>query len=108
MQEEIRQRLGISYAELEEFCRRWNILELSLFGSALRDDFRPDSDIDLLVKYGPAPGRGLADHARMERELTELFGRKVDILSRRGVEASRNWLIRRTILETAEAIYESE
>ena len=107
MREEIRARLGISDGELEEFCQRWRIAELSLFGSALRDDFRPDSDIDLLVKYGPAHKRRLVDHARMEQELTELLGRKVDLVSRLGVEHSRNWLLRRIILESAEPIYES-
>lgn len=107
MREEIRARLGISNAELEDFCRRWKIIELSLFGSALRDDFGPDSDIDLLVRYGPAPNRSLLDHVAMERELTGLLGRKVDLVSKRGVESSPNWIIRRSILDSAELVYES-
>ena len=88
MREEIRQRLGISETELAGFCQRWQITELSLFGSILRDDFGPDSDIDLLVRYGSAPGRGLADHVRIEEELTELMGRQLDLVSRLGVEHS--------------------
>ena len=107
MREEIRARLGISDAQLEDFCQRWKITELSLFGSALRDDFRPESDIDLLVRYGPAPNRSLVDHVAMERELAELLGRKVDLVSKRGVENSRNWIIRRNILNSAELVYES-
>ena len=106
MREEIHARMGISNAELEDFCRRWNIIELSLFGSALQDDFGPDSDIDLLVRYGPAPNRSLLDHIAMERELTELLGRKVDLVSKRGVESSPNWVIRRSILDSAKLVYE--
>ena len=106
MQDELRDRLGVSEAQIAEFCQRWQLTELSVFGSVLRDDFRPDSDIDLLVKYGPAHKRRLVDHARMEEELTELLGRKVDLVSRLGVEHSRNWLLRRIILESAEPIYE--
>ena len=107
MREEIRARLGISDAQLADFCQRWKITELSLFGSALRDDFGPDSDVDLLVRYGPAPNRSLVDHVAMARELTELIGRKVDLVSKRGVENSRNWIIRRNILNSAELVYES-
>ena len=107
MRDEIRARLSISDAGLEDFCRRWKITELSLFGSALRDDFGPDSDIDLLVRYGPAPNRSLMDHIAMEQELTELLGRKVDLVSKRGVENSQNWIIRRSILDSAELVYES-
>ena len=107
MREELRERLGISDAQLSDFCQRWKITELSLFGSALRDDFGPDSDVDLLVRYGPAPNRSLIDHVAMERELAELLGRKVDLVSKRGVENSRNWIIRRHILNSAELVYES-
>ena len=107
MRKEISQKLGITDAELEDFCLRWNILELSLFGSALRDDFRPDSDVDLLVRYGAAAKRSLIDHIRAEDELTELLGRKVDLSTRTGVESSKNWIIRERILGSAEVIYES-
>ena len=74
MRKEIRARLEISDEELADFCRRRNILELSLFGSILRDDFGPDSDIDLLVKYGPAPRRSLVDHIKIENEPVRPFG----------------------------------
>ncbi len=107
MREEIRQRLGISDSDLEDFCRRWNILELAIFGSALRDDFTPDSDIDLMAQYGPADKRSLMDHIKAEEELTDLLGRKVDLSTKKGVESSKNWIIRRRILDSAEVIYES-
>lgn len=107
MREELRARLGISDAQLADFCQRWNITELSLFGSALRDDFGPDSDVDLLVRFSANARWSLLDHARIERELAELLGRKVDLVSKRGVENSRNWIIRRNILNSAELVYES-
>lgn len=90
---------------LEEFCHRWKIVELSLFGSALGDDFRPDSDLDLLVSFAPDAGWSLFDHARMERELTDMLGCEVDLVSRTAVEASPNWIRRQEILSTARALY---
>jgi predicted nucleotidyltransferase len=90
---------------IEEFCRRWKIVELSLFGSALRADFRPDSDVDLLVRFAPDADWSLLDHARMERELSEILGREVDLVSRTAVEASPNWIRRQEILKTARPLY---
>ena len=90
---------------LEDFCRRWKITELALFGSALRDDFRADSDIDLLTRFAPDAEWSLLDHAKMERELTEMLGREVDLVSRAAIEASPNWIRRREILSTAKALY---
>jgi len=88
---------------LEEFCHRWKVTELSLFGS-LRDDFRADSDIDLLACFAPDAEWSLLDHARMEEELKEMLGREVDLVSRTAVEASPNWIRRREILNTGEEI----
>lgn len=80
-------------------------MELSLFGSALRDDFRSDSDIDLLVRFAADAEWSLLDQARMERELEDLLGRKVDLVSRAGIERSANWVRRQEILETSRPIY---
>lgn len=107
MREGIRSRLGISEAELAAFCQRWQIAELSLFGSALRADFRDDSDIDLLATFAPDARWSLIDHGAMEQELAELLGREVDLLTRRSVERSDNWIRRRNILESAAVVYES-
>ena len=107
MREAIRSRLGISDTELAGFCQRWQITELSLFGSALRADFRADSDIDLLVTFAPDARWSLIDHVKIEQELEELLGRKVDLISKRGVERSENWIRRRNILDSAELVYES-
>jgi predicted nucleotidyltransferase len=97
-------RMGISAEQLAAFCERWQITELAAFGSILRADFRPDSDVDLLVTFAPETDWSLLDHVAMELELSDLLGRKVDLVSRRGVEQSHNR--RRTeILESAEPIY---
>jgi predicted nucleotidyltransferase len=91
--------------QLAEFCRRWKITELSAFGSVLRDDFRPDSDVDLLVSFAPDAEWSLFDHMAMEEEVAAILGRKVDLVSRRGVERSQNWIRRRGILESARPVY---
>ena len=87
--------------ELRAFCDRWGLRELSLFGSALRPDFGPDSDLDFLFTLRPDARIGLLDLARMEQELTAIVGRRVDLVSRRSVERSENWIRRRSILESA-------
>lgn len=87
------------------FCRRWKIRELAFFGSVLRRDFRPDSDVDVLVTFHPDAGWGLLDHVQMQDELSEVFGRTVDLVTRRSVEASENWIRREAILASAESVY---
>lgn len=90
--------------ELAAFCRRWQITELALFGSALRDDFGPDSDVDLLVSFAPDAGHSLFDLVAMEEELEEMLGREVDLVERAGIERSENWIRRRAILSSAEPL----
>jgi predicted nucleotidyltransferase len=97
-------RLPLDRDRLGAFCRRWGVAELALFGSVLRDDFRPDSDVDVLVAFAPGARRGMFDLVEMEDELTELFGRRVDLVTRRSVEESDNWLRRRAILDSAVAL----
>jgi uncharacterized protein len=97
-------RLVLDRERLAAFCRRWEVAELALFGSVLRDDFRPDSDVDVLVAFAPGARRGLFDLVEMEDELTRLFGRRVDLVTRRGVEDSDSWLRRRAILDSAVAL----
>lgn len=98
-------RLQWPREKMEDFCRRWKIAELSLFGSALREDFGPDSDVDLLVRFAPDADWSLFDHARMERELVEILGREVDLVTRSAVEHSPNWIRRQEILRTAKPLY---
>ena len=90
--------------KLAEFCRANGIVRLAVFGSALRDDFGPDSDIDLLVEFGPGRTPGL-EFVSMADALSELFGRPVDLLTRPSVERSRNYIRRKAILDSAEVIY---
>ena len=74
-----RMNLNISKKQLAEFCKKNHITKLSLFGSALRDDFGPDSDVDMLVEFGPEAHVGLIGFAGLELELSEILGRKVDL-----------------------------
>ncbi len=94
--------------DLRAFCARWGIRELALFGSALREDFRPDSDIDLLASFEAGSSWGLLDHAQMQQELAALLGRPVDLVSRRAVERSANPLRRQAILDSAQVIVRCE
>lgn len=90
---------------LEAWCRRWQVAELAFFGSVLRDDFRPDSDVDVLIQFADSSQWSLLDHIAMEEELSVFFGRKVDLVSRRAVEGSRNHIRRRHILDSAQVVY---
>lgn len=98
-------RIAIDQAQIADFCREWRISKLELFGSVLRDDFGPASDVDVLVTFEPAAQWSLLDLVRMERELSERLGRKVDLVERSDVEASDNYIRRREILRSAEALY---
>jgi len=90
---------------LAEFCRRWKIIEMAVFGSAARGDYRADSDIDLLVTFAPDADWSLLDHCHMENELIEMLGREVDLVSRPAIQRSHNWIWRNDILSTARTIY---
>ncbi|MCL7455223.1 MAG: nucleotidyltransferase domain-containing protein [Anaerolineae bacterium] len=96
--------LDLPESDISQFCQRWRIREWALFGSVLRDDFDAESDLDILVDFAPDADWSLLDHIQMEQELEALLGRKVDLLSRRAVERSRNWLRRREIFDTAEVV----
>ena len=98
-------RLSIDEAVLDEFCRRWKIAKLELFGSALRPDFNPDSDIDLLVTWAPDATWGLFQVVGAEIELAEKLGRKVDLVSRRVIEGSYNHIRRKMILDSVVPVY---
>ncbi|MCK4659627.1 MAG: nucleotidyltransferase family protein [Phycisphaerae bacterium] len=85
-----------------DFCRKWKVRELALFGSVLRDDFSPGSDIDVLVELAPGHGLDLFDWVEMIEELSDIFGREVDLVSKRGL---RNPFRRHRILSTREVIH---
>jgi hypothetical protein len=88
-------------ARLADLCRRYQVRELSLFGSAARGEMRPDSDIDLLVEFLPDAQVDLVDYAGLMLDLSRLVGRKVDLVSKNGLKA----LIRNSVLEEARLVY---
>lgn len=103
-----RSRLNISDEELGEFCRKWKIVRLEVFGSALRDDFDPaKSDIDLLVTYAAEASWDLRDELAMQEEFEALVGRPADLPTRSEVERMQNWIRRRRILGSAQLLFEA-
>jgi uncharacterized protein len=101
----VNEQLKVSPAQIAEFCQRWKITEFAVFGSVLRDDFRSNSDIDVLVTFAPDPGWSLFDWVDMKDELRALFDREVDIADKQGL---KNPYRRHEILTTCQVIYASE
>lgn len=98
-------RIALPSDELAAFCERWQITELALFGSVLRDDFGPESDVDVLVSFEPRVPHTLLDIVQIQEELSGIFGREVDLIERTAVEQSRNYIRRKAILQSAETIH---
>lgn len=98
-------RLHVAPGALEAWCQKWLVVELAFFGSVMREDFRPDSDVDVMVVFAQDARWGLFEFNAMADELETVFGRRVDLLTRRGIEHSRNPLRRTEILKTAQVIY---
>ncbi len=98
-------RINIPNNKIAEFCQRHHIKRLALFGSVLRDDFTPESDVDILVDFEPGKTPGLGFFT-IQDELSKVLGRRVDLYTFKGVENSRNWILREEILNTAEVQYE--
>jgi len=94
--------LEIPEDRVADFCRRWQITEFALFGSVLREGFRPDSDIDVLVTFAADADHSLFDLGAMQQELQAMFGRPVDLVEKAGL---RNPFRRRNIIETRRVIY---
>ena len=94
-------------AEIADFCTRWGVSELAVFGSVLRDDFGPESDVDVLVSLDETSRHTLFDLHHMQEDLRLIFVRDVDLVSRRGIEKSSNHMRRRAILQSAQTIYGS-
>ena len=94
--------IDIPKERIAAFCRKWKVKEFSLFGSALRDDFRPDSDVDVLVELEPDHGLSLYDWVDMIEELKTVFGREVDMVEITGL---KNPFRRHSILTTREVFY---
>jgi predicted nucleotidyltransferase len=97
-----RKKIHIPRKKIGEFCRHWEVVEFSLFGSALRADFRPDSDVDVLVTFSKEAEISLFDLVQMKLDLEEIFHRPVDIIEK---DALENPFRKRKILRTAQVIY---
>lgn len=97
-------RIEVPMDRITAFCRKWRVKEISIFGSALRSDFGPHSDVDVLVELEPDHGLDLYDWVDMIDELGEILGRSVDLVSKGGL---KNPFRRMEILRTAEVLYAS-
>ncbi|MBD1910264.1 MULTISPECIES: nucleotidyltransferase domain-containing protein [unclassified Leptolyngbya] len=97
--------IALPIEKISEFCHKWQVIEFALFGSVLREDFRPDSDIDVMVQFHPDAHPTFGSLDQMEAELKTIFHRDVDLVTRQGIEASRNYLRRKEILSSAQVIY---
>jgi len=95
-------QIPIDHEQIGAFCRKWKMTEFSLFGSILRNDFRPDSDVDVLVEFSPDHPWSLFDVMDMEEELKTMFGRQVDLVMKGGL---RNPFRRHEILRTRQVVY---
>lgn len=93
--------ISIPKEKIADLCQRYQVRQLELFGSALRNDMRPDSDVDLLVEFEPDAQIGFVALSRMQRELSELFQRPVDLVPKQGLKPR----IREAVLSSAEVIY---
>lgn len=97
--------IDIPRDQLADFCRKWKIVELSLFGSVLRDDFGPGSDVDVLVEFAHDAGVTAFAFFDLRDQLASILGRRVDLLTRRAVEGSSNPWFRHAVLSTARTVY---
>jgi predicted nucleotidyltransferase len=97
--------LAIPRQAVASFCEKWQIEEFAVFGSAVRDDFRPDSDVDVLVTFNRAAKWDLFDVVEMKEELAAIFGRDVDLVDREALEGSRNPFRRREVLRNARLVH---
>lgn len=95
-------QVSIPLDRIESFCRKWGVEELALFGSVLRDDFSPESDVDVLVTFAPGAQLSLMDFVEMKEELAEILHRRVDLVSKGGL---RNPFRRHEILNTRQIVY---
>lgn len=101
----VKAQIEIPKGKIAAFCKRHHIRKLSLFGSVLRGDFRPDSDVDVLVEFSPEADHSLFDFVDMQDELAGLLGRKVDLVERKGI---RNPFRRYEILRSHQVIFAGE
>ena len=93
--------------KIADFCSKWRVREFSLFGSVLQETFKPDSDIDIIVDFDSGVTHSLFDMVTMTDELKAILGRDVDLINRKDIERSRNYIRRKEILSSMEPVYVS-
>ena len=98
-----RSKISIPQKRLKQFCVQYRVRRLALFGSALREDFNPESDIDILVVFDPEARVSFLTLGRMQRELSAMFNRRVDLVPQAGLKP----IIRESILNSAQEVYAS-
>ena len=98
--------INLKSEKIEQICQQWQIEELALFGSVLREDFNPNSDIDVLVSFAESAKITFFDLDTIEQQLSQLFNRPVDVVTKRAIEKSHNWIRKKNILDNAQIIYE--
>ena len=96
--------ISLPREKIVEFCQKWKIEQFYLFGSVLRDDFRVNSDVDVMVQFAVGARWGF-EIVEMKQELEKIFKRKVDLLTKKSIEQSDNWIRKQEILATAQLIY---
>lgn len=101
----LRTRLLLPESVVSAFCEKWGVAELYVFGSVVREDFGPSSDLDIAVRFRPEVGYSLFDLMEMQDQLADLSGRPVDLLTLRAIEQMPNALRRRSILDTLELVH---
>ncbi len=97
--------INLPMTKIAVFSHRWQVIEFALFGSVLRDDFRDDSDIDVMVEFHPEAHPTFGTLDQMGADLKTIFGRDIDLITRQGITTSRNYLRRQEILSSAQVIY---
>lgn len=100
------QNIDLDIEKINKICQQWKIVELALFGSVLREDFNLNSDIDVLVSFAEDAKITFFDLDTIEQQLSKLFNRPVDVVTKRAIEQSHNWIRKKNILENAQIIYE--
>ncbi len=101
----VKHGINLDSEAVRAFCRKWKIRELAVFGSILREDFRPDSDVDVVVDFEEDADWEIPDLEDIREELERILGRHVDMVTRDGLESSSNWLFRRIVLSSLETVY---
>jgi len=101
----VNEHLNIPTEQLADFCKRWRITEMALFGSAARGDLGPDSDVDVLVTFSPEAEWSMLDLSRAKRDLESMLGRSVDMIERPALQTHHNPWLRSAILKDARVIF---